>query len=135
VTVERAMNILMPVETEQQYEEALQRIQSFEGDLPDPESEQGRELAALMKLVDEYEKEHHGSIDAPSPATVVQQRMRRLNLTQAELAEKTGIPESRISEIVNDKRLPSRRQIEKLSAFFDIPADLLVRDRQSPAAE
>lgn len=130
------MNILMPVETEQQYEEALHRIQSFEGDLPDPESKQGRELAALMKLVDEYEKEHHESIDDPSPATVVKQRMTRLGLTQAELADKTDIPESRISEIVNDKRLPSRRQIEKLSAFFDIPADLLVRDRTDlPAAE
>ncbi|MFB6264054.1 MAG: hypothetical protein ABEL76_10590 [Bradymonadaceae bacterium] len=33
---------------------------------------------------------------------------------------------SRISDVVIGKRLPSRRQIEKLSAFFDIPADLLV---------
>jgi HTH-type transcriptional regulator/antitoxin HigA len=128
------MDILMPVETEQQYEEALRRIRSIEGDVPPPDTPEGREFGALLKLVDEYEKEHHDTPESPAPSVVVEQRMKRLGLTQAELADRTDIPASRISEIINGKRLPSRRQIEKLSHFFDISADLLVRNSPDTAA-
>lgn len=130
------MDILMPVETEEEYERALRRISDMESDAPDPEAEEGREFAALLKLVDQYEREQHGEVDDPSPGTVLEQRMTQLGLSQREVAERTEIPEPRISEMIHDKRRPSRRQIEKLSRFFDISADLLVvKDPDSAAAE
>lgn len=128
------MDILMPVETEEQYDEALRRISSMEGKVPAPDTPDGQEFMALIKLVDEYEKEHHDPVQPAHPSVIVDERRKQLGLTQAELAEETNIPASRISEIINRKRLPSRRQIEKLSRFFDISADLLVRNSSEPAA-
>jgi len=40
--------------------------------------------------------------------------------------KKTNIPESRISDLLNGRREPSKAQIITLSEFFGISADLLI---------
>lgn len=44
------MDILMPVETEKQYREALRRVSNLEGAEPDPTTPEGRELGCAIAL-------------------------------------------------------------------------------------
>ncbi len=126
--------ILQPVETEAQYERALNVIERlFEQGPPSSESEEGQQLASLIKLVEAYEEDHH-PIGPSTPNEILRHELERTGLSQKQLSEKTGIAESRISDLVNGKRDASARQVAILSDFFDISADLLLPKTSSKRA-
>lgn len=116
---------LEPVETEQQYERALDRISKLMEAEPAPDSAEGQVLSSLITLVEAYEDRNH-PIGPSEPADIIRHHMERLGLNQKELSEKTDIPESRISDLLNGRREPSKAQIITLSEFFGISADLLI---------
>jgi DNA-binding XRE family transcriptional regulator len=45
----------------------------------------------------------------------------RAGLTQIELAEKAGLPQSHISRLESGKHSPSRVTLEKIAAALDVP--------------
>jgi DNA-binding XRE family transcriptional regulator len=55
----------------------------------------------------------------------VQWLRRKKGLTQTELAEKTGLPQSHISRIESGRLSPSRVTLEKLAAALDVPLSQL----------
>jgi HTH-type transcriptional regulator/antitoxin HigA len=76
-------------------------------------------LDVLGDLVENYEEEHH-PIPQPTDADMLAYLLDLKDLRQAQLAAKTGIATSTISEVLSGKRLLTRGQIEKLSAFFGV---------------
>jgi transcriptional regulator with XRE-family HTH domain len=48
-------------------------------------------------------------------------------LTQKEFSQKTGVPESRISEYVNGKRLPKMSNLHEIAEKLDLQIDVLFK--------
>lgn len=89
-------------------------------------------LETLAVLVERYE-ERVLPLDRPSALAAIRFRMDQMSLTQAQLAALTGLPKSRVSEILNGKRSLSLEMIRVLHEKLRIPADILI-SREAPAA-
>jgi len=89
-------------------------------------------LETLAVLVERYEEKAF-PLDRPSPLDAIRFRMDQLSLTQAQLATLTGLPKSRVSEVLNGKRSLSLEMIRILHEKLRIPADILI-SREAPSA-
>ncbi|WP_159638773.1 helix-turn-helix domain-containing protein [Sphingobacterium composti Ten et al. 2007 non Yoo et al. 2007] len=104
------MNV-KPIKTEQDYREALERLEViFDAK---PGTKEGDELEILGILLEKYEKEYF-PIELPDPIEAIKFRMEQLNYSQNDLAEIIGL-KSRASEILNKKRKLSLEMIRKLT--------------------
>lgn len=86
-----------PIKTEQDYFEALERLEVIFYALPG--TNEGDELEILGILLEEYENKHF-PIKLPDPIEAKKFRMEQLNYSQNDLAEVIGL-KSRASEILN----------------------------------
>lgn len=50
-------------------------------------------------------------------------------ITQRKLAKKLGVSESYVSKILNDKRLPTDEQAEKIAKILKTPVEFLFPER------
>lgn len=117
------MNI-SPIHSEQDYENALARIEEiFESK---PGTREGDELELLGILVEEYEKKHF-PIDAPKPIEAIKFRMEQLGMGQKDFAKLIG-SRSRASEILAGKRNLSLKQIQIIHRNLGIPAEILISE-------
>lgn len=115
---------LKPIKTEQEYQDALQRVDEiFDAKADTPE---GDELEVLTLLIEHYE-DIHFAIQTPDPIEAIKFRMEQLGMDQKDLARVIGYP-SRVSEILNRKRKLTLSMIRKLHAELKIPTDILVQD-------
>ena len=89
-------------------------------------------LETLAVLVERYEEKAF-PLDRPSPLEAIRFRMDQMSLTQAQLAMLTGLPKSRISEILSGKRSLSLEIIRVLHEKLRIPAHILI-SREAPSA-
>lgn len=105
------------------YEMALRRIERLMAK-DDPNDD--AELEALALLVENYEKKAF-PIEEPDPIDMIQFRMAQLAVTPAEVARRTGIGRSHISEILNRKRPLSLEAIRKFSEGLGLPAQVLIQ--------
>lgn len=115
---------VQPIHTEQDYENALVRIEEIFDAKPD--TKEGDELEILGILVDEYEKKNF-PIEAPKPVDAIKFRMDQLGMEQKDLAKLLG-SKSRASEILSGKRSLSLRQIQILCRKLGIPAEVLIQE-------
>jgi HTH-type transcriptional regulator/antitoxin HigA len=116
------MNI-KPIKTEEDYNEALVRLEViFDAAIDSPE---GDEVQILGLLIENYENEHF-PIGFPDPIEAIKFRMEQMGYTQADLAGIIGL-KSRASEILNRKRKLSLEMIRKLHEKMNIPTDVLVQ--------
>jgi len=97
------MNIF-PVRTEDDYHNALARIETLMD--AEPDTEEGAELDVLATLVDAYEADHF-PIDAPDPVEAILFRMDQLGMDRKDLEPFLG-GRGRVSEVLNRKRNLSR---------------------------
>jgi HTH-type transcriptional regulator / antitoxin HigA len=105
------------------YTEALFQLTSLE--TPSLAEEQAIELLTL--LVERYEQEHY-PIPAADPISVVRFLLDRQNLTQRDLIPEFG-SESAVSMFLSGQRQLTLQQVRKLSARFNLPADVFVGKR------
>lgn len=115
------MNI-KPVKSEQDYQNALQRIEELWGASKD--SPEGDELDLLVTLVESYEMKHY-PIAPPDPVDAIKFRMEQMGMTKADMVKYLG-SQSRVSEILNRKRSLSLKMIKSLYKDLKIPADVLL---------
>ncbi len=116
------MNI-RPIKTEQDYEQALLRLESiFDAK---PGTSEGDELEVLSVLIEKYEDEAF-PIDLPDPVEAIKFRMEQTGKTQTDLAQIVG-HKSRASEILNRKRKLSLDMIRQLHRLWHIPTEVLVQ--------
>ncbi|WP_234109305.1 MULTISPECIES: helix-turn-helix domain-containing protein [Chryseobacterium] len=114
---------LKPIKTEQDYNQALERLEKIFDATPG--TKDGDELEILGILIENYENEHY-SIELPDPIEAIKFRMEQLNYSQNDLAEVIGL-KSRASEILNRKRKLSLEMIRKLTEKLHIPSEVLIQ--------
>lgn len=114
------------IKTEDEYERALREVESLmdkgEGNLS-PEEDALLEL--MVKLVQDYEEEHHAIPDA-APHEVLQHLMEERGLKQADLLPILGGSRGYTSDIVRGKRGISKEHAKALGEFFHISPSLFI---------
>jgi HTH-type transcriptional regulator/antitoxin HigA len=115
---------ITPIKTENDYREALKRMELlFDTHIGTPESD---EADILALLIDEYEKKHY-FIDAPDPIEAIKIRMEEMELKQKDLVSVIG-SSSRVSDILNRKRKLTVEMIRKLNRQLHISPRILIED-------
>ena len=115
---------IKPIKNEQDYTNALRRIESLMS--AKPNTPQMDELEVLTTLVEAYEEQHY-QIDAPDPIEAIKFRMEQEGLKQKDLVAIVG-SKSRVSEILNKKRKLTIEMIRNLHKHLHIPIESLFVD-------
>ena len=117
------MNI-RPVNLEQAYDEAIERIETLWG--AESGTPEGDELDVLLTLVRVYEKENH-PVPPPTPIEAIRFVMDQRGMKQADLVPYIG-SRSKVSEILRGKRTLSLSMIRSLHTHLSIPAEILISE-------
>ena len=116
--------MIRPIKSEADYDSALAAIDNLMGVAPNtPESD---ELEIFVTLVEAYEAKHW-PIDAPDPIAAIEHVMEARGLRQKDFADVIG-SQPRASEVLNRRRPLTLAMIRALSANWNLPADILVRE-------
>jgi len=111
-----------PIKTEDDYRNAMQRIDALMDALPG--TEEGDELDVLVTLVEAYERNHF-PIDTPDPVEAILFRMEQMGIDRKALEPFLG-GRNRVSEVLNRKRKLSMSQVRKLHDGLNIPLENLI---------
>ena len=117
------MNI-KPIKSEAEYDAALTAIDGLMGGGPD--TPEGDELQVLVTLVEAYEAERW-PIEAPDPISAIEHVMESRGFQQKDLAVLIG-SQPHASEVLSRLRPLTLPMIRALSAKWNLPADILVRE-------
>jgi len=121
-TKNRAMADIRPIRNEENYQEALERLEViFDSD---PDTPDGQEAEILCLLIERYEEEHF-PIETPDPIEAIKIRMEEMGLKQKDLIGVIG-GKSRVSETLNKRKLLTLEMVRNLERFLNIPASILV---------
>ena len=110
---------IKPIKTEQDYSDALMRLEEIF------DAKEGDELEVLGILIEKYEDENF-PIDLPDPIEAIKFRMEQMDYSQNDLAKVIGL-KSRASEILNKKRKLSLEMIRNLNSIMKIPTEVLIQ--------
>jgi HTH-type transcriptional regulator / antitoxin HigA len=116
------MNI-RPIRSRRDHAKALDEIERLMGSRKG--SPAAKRLEVLVALVAAWE-ERLDPIDAPDPIEAIRAHMTDNGLGQADFARLLGT-RSLASDILNRRRSLSLGAIRKISAAWNIPADVLIR--------
>ena len=113
---------IRPIKTEQDYEQALERI----AELMDarPNTKAGDELDVLTTLVEAYETQHF-PIEPADPVDAILFRMEQQGLERKDLEPFLG-SRHRVSEVLNRRRGLSIDMIRRLHKGLKIPLENLI---------
>jgi HTH-type transcriptional regulator / antitoxin HigA len=89
---------------------------------------EGKLLDLLAKLIDDYEETIYPTPDVP-PHRMLKHFIEAKQTTQAEVARKTGIPRSMISETLQGKRAISVENAFRLAEYFHVEPSLFLARR------
>ena len=124
--------IIKPIHDPVEHEAALATIGRIMAlDMPD-EAELSM-LETLAILVERYEEKVF-PLAQPTPLDAIRFRMDQMGLSQAQLAVLTGLPKSRISEVLNGRRGLSLEMIRIFHEKLSIPSDILISPERPPSA-
>jgi HTH-type transcriptional regulator/antitoxin HigA len=115
---------IRPVNSEQAYDEAVERIETLWG--AESGTLEGDELDVLLTLVRVYEKENH-PVPPPTPIEAIRFLMDQRGMKQADLVPYIG-SRSKVSEVLGGKRTLSLSMIRSLHTHLGIPAEVLILD-------
>ena len=87
----------------------------------------------LGNIMEEYEEKNHPVEDVP-PHAMLAGLMEARDVTQTEVARKTGIPVSTISELLAQKRDFNVAHIEKLCAYFGVGPSAFIQVKEEVPA-
>ncbi len=117
---------LKPIRTEQDYQNALKRLDLiFDAPI---NTKAGDEAEILSLLIEHYENEFY-PIEAPDPIEAIRIRMEELNIRQKDLVGIIG-GKSRVSEILNRRKRLRVDMIRALEQKLHISASVLVGNYQ-----
>lgn len=123
------MNI-KPIRNERDYDAALAAIDLLMG--AEPNTPEGDDLEVLVTLVEAYEAARW-PVEAPDPVSAIEHVMEARGLRQKDLASVIG-SQPHASEVLSRRRPLTLSMIRALSAEWNLPADLLVREYDLAAA-
>lgn len=112
------------IKTEKAYKMAINRLESIaNAPIGTPEAEEADELATLIEA---YEEQYF-PIGLPHPIEAIKIRMEELGLKNKDLVDIIGY-DSRVSEILAEKRKLTLDMIRGLHQKLNLPLDVLVQD-------
>jgi len=117
------------IETEEQYNEALAKIEELMIKIGDDHSYDNPDFVIMDRLSDlvaDYEDEHF-NISTPGLIEVIKLRMYEMGLKQIDLAEKLGVSTSRVSEYLRGKRDITMDVARKLHKQLNIDGDIILQ--------
>jgi len=120
------------LKTEAEYDAALERIDALMNAAPGSSEEEELQLLAL--LGEKYEDENYPS-ELPDPVEAIKFRMEQEGLTRKDMIKYLG-SQSKVSEVLNYKRLLSLSMIRSLTEGLNIPPEVLIQrpDQQGNVA-
>lgn len=113
------------ISTEQEYEQALERLELIFDSLPDDQTFKEAEL--LTMLIENYEIEVEPNFPDPDPIEVIKFKMEQNNMRNKDLAEIIG-GKSKASEILNKKRILTLKMIRQINQILGILAEILISE-------
>ena len=116
------MEIIRPIKTEEQYREALKKIDSLIDS--NPGSSDFEYLEVISILVDDYENKHY-AIKPLDPIEAIKYEMEEHGLKQKDLVQYFGSKEM-VSQVLNKKRPLTLKMIKNLYHNFGISAESLL---------
>ncbi|HAK80413.1 HTH-type transcriptional regulator/antitoxin HigA [Runella defluvii] len=116
--------MIKPIKTEEQYEEALERVYHLLQTEPQPQTEKGDELELLVTLIESYEAIHY-PMSASDPVAYLKNKMAQNGLKQIDLIPFIG-DKAMVSKVLNKKRELTLSMIKRLSKGLNIPATRLI---------
>jgi len=117
------MMTIRPIRNEEDYETALEEIETLWNATPN--SPKADRLDVLVLLVEAYEEEHY-PIPPPDPIDMILHVMDARGLTRRDMEPYLGT-RARVSEILNRRRPLTLTMIRRLQRGLGIPADILVQ--------
>lgn len=109
-------------------EEAQKVLDSLFAREPLDEGEE-QYLDALTDLIAYYEA-NNVVFDGVDDVEVLEHLMKAKGISQAKLADDTGLPRSTVSELLSGRRSMSREHIEKFAALFGIEPGAFMKPRK-----
>lgn len=117
------METIKPIRTEQDYELALQKMESIFHSKPN--TPEGDFLEILSLLVHQYEQKYY-KIETLSPIEAIKYEMVEQGLSQTGLARRLGMSKSTISEIIGGKKQMSLNFMKFVHRELGVPANVLL---------
>jgi HTH-type transcriptional regulator/antitoxin HigA len=111
------------ISTEQEYEQALERLEVIFDSTPEDQTFKEAELLAM--LIENYELKVEPIFPDPDPIEVIKFKMEQNNMRSKDLAEIVG-GKSKASEILNKKRKLTLKMIRQINKILGIPAEVLI---------
>ena len=109
---------LRPIRSEAELDRAIVMVNGLiDRETRTPEEEDY--LDVLSDLIEKYESAAH-QIAPASDAEIFQHLIEAKGVTQAKVAEETGMARSTISEILSGKRTLTRRHLDILAHYFHV---------------
>ena len=118
------------IKTEQEYEQACERLYSLmhQSESPvEPGSREGEEMELLSLLIEVYEEKKY-RLGPPDPVEAIKFRMDQMNLKQSDIAPLFG-GKTRVSEVMNRKRPLNLKTIVLLNRYLGIPLESLISEK------
>ena len=116
--------MLKPIKTEEQYEEALEKIWFLMDSQPVLGTITGDELDILVTLVEAFEAKHY-PLPTVEPIAYLKSVMNHKHLKQSDLIPYIG-HKSQVSKILNGKRELTLSMVKNLSKGLNLPLQKLV---------
>jgi HTH-type transcriptional regulator / antitoxin HigA len=112
------------IKTEKEHERILAEVQKLMDKGEHRSAEEDAALDLMVRLIKDYEEEHHPLPD-PSPHEMLVYLMKQRSLKQVDLLP---IFKSRgyVSDVINAKRAISKVHAKELADFFKVSADLFI---------
>lgn len=118
------MDNIRPIRNEDDYDWALAEIEHYFDAEPDPGTAEADRFDILAALIESYEN-RNWPIEAPDPVDALRSFIDERHLTVKDLADVLGSA-PRATEILRRKRPLNLRMIQKLTAKWKIPAEVLI---------
>ena len=131
-----AKNLIRPIRSEADYDTALEEIERYFENEPEPGTPEADRFDLLALTIEDYEC-NRWPIEPPDTVDAIRYRMETGGYTQADLGRLLG-SRQRASDILTRKRPITMRMAWKLHREWDIPAEALItpprtRGRKSAA--
>ena len=119
------MNDIRPLRTEADYDAALEAIEAYFVDEPEPGTPEADRFDLLALVIADYEQ-RHWRIEPPDAPDLLREQMAIKGYSQSDLAALLG-SRARASEILNRRRRLTLEQAWTLHTKWRLPTDALIR--------
>lgn len=117
---------IKPIHTEEEYEDALRKVEPYFDNEPTPGTPDGDNFEILVMLIEAYEAKHY-PIAPPDPIEAIKFRMEQAGLTPKDLQPMIGRL-NRVYEILARTRPLTLPMIRRLHRDLGIPAESLLAE-------